>query len=138
MNFCTFEKIIEERLKHCVSLLSSKGKEYNSGGESPFNSFFKASEIQGCTPEQALAGMMAKHTVSIYDMIESGEEYPLEKWEEKITDHINYLLILYAMEADEQEGTEEHRCYNCKYVDEPAHCYQCVMCSNGCNWEKQQ
>ena len=41
--------------------------------------------------------MMAKHTVSVYDMCESGEQYPVELWQEKITDSINYLLLLNAM-----------------------------------------
>ena len=43
---------------------------------------------------QALGGMMVKHTTSVYDMIASGKEYPLSLWNEKITDHINYLLLL--------------------------------------------
>ena len=56
-----------------------------------------AAELEGVTMAQALAGMMAKHTVSIYDMCRSGEEYPLWLWEEKITDHLNYLFLLNAV-----------------------------------------
>ena len=44
--------------------------------------------------------MMSKHTVSVYDMIrglESGEEYPLDMWDEKIGNSINYLLLLAAL-----------------------------------------
>lgn len=41
--------------------------------------------------------MMSKHTVSVYDMCESGEQYPIHLWQEKITDSINYLLLLNAM-----------------------------------------
>ena len=42
--------------------------------------------------------MMAKHTVSIYDLInKASEEYvPEEVWFEKIQDHMNYLLFLWA------------------------------------------
>lgn len=40
---------------------------------------------------------MAKHTVSVYDMAESGQLYPIELWQEKITDHINYLFLLNAI-----------------------------------------
>ena len=42
---------------------------------------------------------MAKHTVSVYDMLrglEEGKSYPLELWDEKIGDSINYLLLLAA------------------------------------------
>ena len=36
---------------------------------------------------------MVKHTVSIYDMLSSSSDYSSEMWEEKITDHINYLHL---------------------------------------------
>jgi hypothetical protein len=44
--------------------------------------------------------MMAKHTISIYDMCygdRNGKTYSLELWDEKITDSINYLLLLKAL-----------------------------------------
>lgn len=47
---------------------------------------------------------MAKHTVSIYDMARSEETFPLEKWDEKITDHINYLILLRAVVVEENEA----------------------------------
>ena len=64
--------------------------------------------IQGCTMKQALAGMMAKHTISIYDMCQGGE-YTHAKWIEKITDNINYLILLRAMieEDYKEEGHGE-------------------------------
>ena len=43
---------------------------------------------------------MCKHTVSIYDLIndaEIGKDIPLEMWDEKIGDSINYLLLLNAL-----------------------------------------
>lgn len=49
--------------------------------------------------------MMAKHTVSIYDMCNSGLKYPIELWNEKITDHINYLLLLRAIIEEEIEDS---------------------------------
>ena len=44
--------------------------------------------------------MMCKHTVSIYDLIndfENGNSIPIDLWNEKIGDSINYLLLLNAM-----------------------------------------
>lgn len=101
-----FNKAVEEQIEYCKKLLVSKGNEYSEGKaiKEPdrFHAFRVAAELQGCSEKQALAGMMAKHTVSVYDMCQ-GEDYPIEKWEEKITDSINYLLLLKAMIVEEKE-----------------------------------
>lgn len=55
--------------------------------------------MQGITPVGALSGMMCKHTVSIYDLIngyEEGRAIEPELWDEKIIDSINYLILLRA------------------------------------------
>ena len=55
---------------------------------------------QDITPPQALMGMMAKHTISVYDAVNDdaqGIEISIDYWREKIGDNINYLLILWAM-----------------------------------------
>ena len=49
-------------------------------------------------PQRALAGMLAKHIVSIYDMCFAEETvYPMDTWDEKITDSLNYLFLLKAI-----------------------------------------
>jgi len=95
MDSKTFEKLTDEQFDRCRDILCTKATEYAT--EDRLHNFHVAAELRGCTPEQALAGMMAKHTVSVYDMCESGEQYPIELWQEKITDSINYLLLLNAM-----------------------------------------
>ena len=51
----------------------------------------------------ALAGMMSKHVVSLYDMCYSSLlQFDLEQWDEKITDCINYLILLKALIKEEQ------------------------------------
>ena len=97
MNTQTFEPIIHSMIKHCQDTLCSKAKEYATGSDRLHN--FKVAQIQNITPIQALAGMMAKHTVSVYDMCQGGD-YPLEMWQEKIGDSINYLLLLRALVDD--------------------------------------
>lgn len=101
MNSQNFNEIVRAQLEKCTSMLCGKAKEYATDDERLHN-FKVASVIQGRTMVQALGGMMCKHTTSIYDMIESGQYYPLEKWDEKITDHINYLLILAAVIREEK------------------------------------
>ena len=91
----TFDSMMEEQFNRSRDILSNKAKEYATADR--LHNFRVAADLRGCTPEQALAGMMAKHTVSVYDMCESGKQYPIALWEEKITDSINYLLLLNAM-----------------------------------------
>lgn len=55
---------------------------------------------------QAISGMMAKHTVSIYDMVESGKPFELAQWDEKITDHICYLILLRAALVENIHGSQ--------------------------------
>lgn len=92
----TYKELINETIEMCTDVLLKKKGEYTTE-QDYFHNFNVAAELENITPKQALAGMMAKHTVSIYDMCNSNEEYSLEKWNEKIVDHINYLLILRAM-----------------------------------------
>ena len=95
MTATEFERIFEEQVGRSRSVLISKAKEYAT--EDRLHNFKVAAALEGKTGEQALAGMMAKHTVSVYDMAESGQPYPIELWQEKITDHINYLFLLNAI-----------------------------------------
>ena len=96
-----FNTIIKEQQKRCVDILINKAKEYAT--EDRLHNFKVAAELQGTTPINALAGMLSKHTVSIYDMCRSSKPYPQEMWDEKITDHINYLLLLKALTVEEAE-----------------------------------
>jgi hypothetical protein len=96
-----FEKVVREQQNLCLDLLVVKGKEYSTSYDKLHN-FKTAATLRHCSVKQALAGMMAKHTVSIYDMCESDEEFSLEKWDEKLTDHLNYLLLLKAIVVEEK------------------------------------
>ncbi len=100
MNNANFEKILEQQMNQCAKVLIDKAREYAT--EDRLHNFKVAANLQGITPKQALAGMMAKHTVSIYDMCRDGE-YDIAVWDEKITDHINYLLLLRALIEEKPE-----------------------------------
>ena len=93
-----FNEIIHEQISRCEATLCKKADEYAT--EDRLHNFKQAAALQKCKPETALAGMMCKHTVSVYDMlkgVEEGKHYPVELWDEKIGDSINYLLLLAAM-----------------------------------------
>jgi hypothetical protein len=110
MDNVQFNDVFRRQMLHCKALLVHKGREYVPGvapvgatGDDTRDrliQFKLAAHLQNETPEEALAGMMAKHTTSIYSMVmETGQgvHHPLETWAEKVTDHINYLVLLMAL-----------------------------------------
>lgn len=113
MNTETFNKIIHEQIERCENTLCKKADEYDAN-EDRLHVFKVAAGIQKCLPTTALAGMMAKHTVSVYDMIrglEDGKSYPVELWDEKIGDSINYLLLLAAAVREDSENQRNYQNY---------------------------
>ncbi len=105
MNSSKFNEIIKTRIQKCMDVLGVKSGEYAT--DDRLHNFKVAAELQNCTPVAALAGMMAKHTVSVYDLTrkhENGEEISPAMWDEKIGDSINYLLLLTAAIEEEREN----------------------------------
>jgi len=103
-----FEGILDAQIKRVRDVLVVKAAEYAT--QDKLANFKKVAHLRGVTQAQAISGMMAKHTVSIYDMIESGKSFPLGQWDEKITDHINYLILLRAalVETERLDAEENH------------------------------
>lgn len=95
-----FERIVDEQLDIIRVVLLKKGQEY-SLTDDRLAAFRKAAHLQGETVKQALCGMLAKHVVSVYDMSMSDNHFSDAQWTEKITDSINYLLLLKAAIAEE-------------------------------------
>ena len=100
-----FEEVINNRIETCKSVLCSKAEEYAT--DDRLHNFKVAGKLQKCTAVKALGGMMAKHTVSVYDLIddyEQGKAISKEMWTEKIGDSINYLLLLTALLEEDKNG----------------------------------
>lgn len=102
MNADEFNYVILEQIEVCQTMLGVKADEYAT--EDRLHNFNVAAKLQNQRPAEALAGMMAKHTVSVYDLIQNN---PTDEmlWNEKITDHINYLLLLKAVMVEEWKTT---------------------------------
>lgn len=100
MNELEFEKIVDEQIEHIQTVLKKKALEYATSDR--LHNFKVAAVMQGTTPEKALGGMLAKHIVSIYDLINGdlGVTPTKELWDEKIGDAINYLILLKAVVND--------------------------------------
>ena len=102
MNNALFTQLIENQLERCKEILLLKNEEYGSETDRLHN-FNVGAAMTGKTPKEILGGFMLKHTVSIYDMINNKEHFDAKQWNEKITDHINYLLLLKAVVLEEAE-----------------------------------
>ena len=101
------DKIMQEMIDKCLRVLKAKAEGYSTD-EDVLHNFRVAAGLQGCTVPQALVGMMTKHTVSVYDMVNSGQAYAPDIWDEKIGDLMNYLLLLRTAvkECDLEEPRE--------------------------------
>ena len=117
-----FDQIVNAELDYCKKLLGTKAQEYTPhdtndmecveeddgqlvfgfAADDRLRHFKKAAVLMNCTPKQALLGMLSKHTISVADMCTSDEHFAIERWVEKITDSINYHLLLLALAEEEQ------------------------------------
>jgi len=91
--------IVEERVK---KVMCSKSTEYSRGNDKLYN-FKRSAEVDGITPIEALRGMDLKHRTSISDMLDDlnkGKEFSQAQWVEKLTDHINYTILLWGLLAE--------------------------------------
>jgi hypothetical protein len=95
-----FNKVVDKQILTCRDILVKKAGEYATDADRLYN-FKAAANLQGCTQRQALAGIMVKHTISIFDMCQNPALFELERWDEKITDHLNYLFLLRAVVQEE-------------------------------------
>lgn len=94
-----FKTVFEDTVSKCGEILLEKAAEYSTEADRLHN-FKLAARLQGCEPETALGGMMAKHTVSVFDyinLINTADEKSLEQWDEKLIDDINYRILLRAL-----------------------------------------
>jgi hypothetical protein len=98
-----FNEVFRDTVNKSSSVLVKKAEEYADDVDRLRN-FKQAAHLEGITPIKALEGMMAKHTVSVYDMMGSGLRYTRDDWDEKIIDHINYLILLRALVVEDIEG----------------------------------
>lgn len=101
-----FESTLNVTLEVCRSILGVKANEY-AVSEDRLHNFKRAAALAGSTPEMALRGMLAKHIISVWDFVdrtEAGEQVPYEKWDEKIIDVINYMILLRAVVLDSGTG----------------------------------
>ena len=106
MNHETFCDLAAKRFQACQDILNLKSKEY-SRDEDKLHNFKIAGQMLQCTPEMSLIGMKIKHDVSILDIVADLNvgRLPYEgTLSEKITDSINYLILLEALITERRQA----------------------------------
>lgn len=101
-----FEGILDAQITRVRDILVVKTEEYATGDQ--LANVRTMAHLQSISLPRAVAGAMAKHTFSVYKMIRSDEPFPLAVWDEKITDHIIWLVLLRASlidNANPDQGT---------------------------------
>ena len=101
-----FNKVVENQLERIKTVLIKKQAEYNLDDDR-LSVFKHAAALSGETPEQALYGFLLKHLISQADMIKSGQKYSKSLWQEKITDILNYNILLIGLLEDDNMFSEE-------------------------------
>jgi hypothetical protein len=110
MNNQEFNRLVKNQCESINKVLSAKAGEYASDTDRLHN-FKSAARKLDTTPQVALNGMDMKHYVSIQDMILNGlpatllniKSLPekraacIKYIDEKIGDHINYMILLKAI-----------------------------------------
>lgn len=107
MKEARFIQIVEARIRsYKKKLFVAKAAEY-SRNDDRLHNFYAAAQMQNITPEEALRGMMSKHLVSIFDMInDSVKRHKIPDKgmiQEKFDDAINYLHLLEGLFEEKRE-----------------------------------
>jgi len=95
MTPANFDALTQEQIDTCLRVLREKAKEY-APGDDRLEHFKLTAAEQNTNPKEALWGMAAKHFSSLTTMCKR-DASSKERWLEKITDSINYLLLLRAL-----------------------------------------
>ncbi|MDD5363378.1 MAG: hypothetical protein PHN88_14725 [Ignavibacteria bacterium] len=130
-----FFDMYQRRFEKTRSILDKKNAEYASGQDDKLYNFKRAAKISGESIEKALSGMMLKHEVSIWDIIEKKRHFTPEMIDEKFGDMINYLILLEAVltekiEAEPQPKKEEKPDFVCP--ERMANCRRYMNAANPC------
>ena len=107
MNNDKFNALLDEQLERCRNLLVKKNEEYATNTDRLSN-FRQPSSLMRMHPAEVAFCYDAKHIASIQKIVHElseGKVPSKEMWQEKITDYINYGLLMNAcvMEAIEEQ-----------------------------------
>ena len=108
MDAIEFELLVNNRLFLTEKVLGQKADEYVLA-EDRLSNFKRAAALQQCTPEKSLLGFVTKHIVALYDFVdklEAGQVEDLLRWNEKLGDIINYMILLEGLVIERHQKNE--------------------------------
>ena len=111
MNSKRFYHLVDKETERIKDILISKGEEYSTL-DNKLHNFDKAGRMSNQSREKALMGMLLKHQVSVDDIVnklDEGKLPTLDLLSEKITDILNYYILLKACIVDRIEGKDAER-----------------------------
>lgn len=103
-----FNDCIDNRLNECKELLTVKSVEYRRNGN-PYHNFNVGAKFTGESSEKVLYGFLLKHLISLQDIVNDVNENKLPSKEiiaAKVSDIINYMLILEALIEERRNSNE--------------------------------
>ena len=90
-----FQSFISRRLKRCIETLTMKRKEYTDE-VNPFINFECGAKTIDEVPDRIMFYYMLKHFESFKDIVLNQKKVSRETWDEKVSDLMNYILIIDA------------------------------------------
>ncbi len=112
MNYDEEMATFDEISAACKELLSKKGDDY-SGREDRLLNFKRLGNELNLPPRQVLWVYLRKHLDAITSYVRDGKLESCESLRSRVTDAINYLVLLECLRMDETQDWE-------KYSDSPS------------------
>ena len=100
MTSSDFNRIVKDVTNKIKDTLCVKAAEYALSGDR-LSALKQGGKMWDTDAGNALLGMLNKHIVSLYQMVQSKNIFPLERWWEKGIDAINYTILLLAIKTEE-------------------------------------
>lgn len=94
-----FDEFVSQQCEKIIQILSVKGKEYRRNNNA-FHNFERAAAMQNITREKAAYNFMAKHIVSLMDIMDDLDKGVIPSQEvidEKMGDIEVYSILIHAM-----------------------------------------
>lgn len=102
MNQNKFSNLVQARIKKCLVTLAVKSTDYASK-EDRLHNFKSGATLTGQTELQFAFSLASKHIIALRDKISKKEYLTDEFIEEKITDIINYMILIEAIREEDED-----------------------------------